>query len=329
MRIILRISRPRIVRRIGLNGGGGGGGVSDHDDLGQLGWTVGAHTGSALGLAGWDADGAAAVVASTSFGRSLLNAADAAAGRTALDAAQAGLWTEAGIVGAGSPDGSGLAGWTEAGAPIVIAGAGYGYLTRNAFGTFTVRQIQGTYPIQITDGGTTVGDTTVGVAYAGEASSGVVIFAASGSTAAQYAVQGSDARLAKGTAFALLQLNADAAWTNQPAADTELFGTERARVIATLTGYTNARILVRRGTGGATRGATLRAQYTTDLTGATGWANLGASVDMTAANVRAISSNTAIAAGAIAGSPVLLRAVGAGGNGVDDPTISQVQIEVS
>lgn len=66
--------------------GGGGGGVTSHPDLDGLAWTEAGHTGDELGLAGWDGGGDAAVVASSSFGRELLAAADAAAGRTALGA---------------------------------------------------------------------------------------------------------------------------------------------------------------------------------------------------------------------------------------------------
>jgi hypothetical protein len=68
--------------------------------------------------------------------------------------------------------------------------------------------------------------------------------------------------------------NANAAWTNQPAAVTEIFGTNRHRVYMDMTNATQARIVANIETANAVAGAVLCLQYSTD---GSAWTNLDGS----------------------------------------------------
>ena len=104
-------------------------------------------------------------------------------------------------------------------------------------------------------------------------------------------------------------------WSAQPAAATEFCNTTSYRWRANLTNYSTVRLTAQILTAGAASSA-LRLQYTTDLTGASGWDYMdgasGPSVATTSAGV-AVSSSVSLASAAKA--DVLLRLVGINGDG--------------
>lgn len=115
-------------------------------------------------------------------------------------------------------------------------------------------------------------------------------------------------------------------WTNMGAAAAEYLDSTNRRVVADLADFSLAQLFVGVHVAGAT-GATLKAQYNTDLSGAGGsW------VDLTAA--QAIGT-TGWKVGAIGTIPaggrgkVLIRLVGTSGDGAADPLITYVGLYVS
>jgi hypothetical protein len=131
------------------------------------------------------------------------------------------------------------------------------------------------------------------------------------------------------------------AWASQPATDTPLFGVAgplRKRI--DLTGYTQARLTMTPGAVAGSANATLRLQYTTDLTGAAGWAEIdgstavgippevGASairIDTATASTPAAGAWVTLAAAARA--DVLIRIVGNSSNGTGSPTFHAASVQ--
>ena len=170
---------------------GGGGGVSAHTALTALAWTSSGHTGTASRLAGFDGGGAAAYTqigasggvqaydatlaslsllgtaadriayttgidtwaetALTSFGRSLIDDADAATARTTL----------------GLTIGTNVQAW-DADLDGYAALASPGLVTRTGAGTAAARTLTaGSGQVTVTDGDCVAGNPTVDLAYAG------------------------------------------------------------------------------------------------------------------------------------------------------------------
>lgn len=117
--------------------------------------------------------------------------------------------------------------------------------------------------------------------------------------------------------------------TNAPAAVTELGGVQRFRTLADLRGISFAEIFTIV-TAAGFAGTTLGLQYTTDLTGATGWdyidGGTGPSVPLDATDL-VQSGRFRITRAAQA--PVALRLVTAGGNATADPAIGLTTVEFS
>jgi hypothetical protein len=134
-------------------------------------------------------------------------------------------------------------------------------------------------------------------------------------------------------------------WTDLPAADTELFGLTVMRRPFDLVGVTDARLIVTPGAVLAEANATLRMQYTLDLTGATGWANIdglatgaltavqtvGGALRIDTATASVPNTGAFVAVAAAAKAPVLLRIVGnvpSTGAGTSDPTFHSLSIQI-
>ncbi len=119
-------------------------------------------------------------------------------------------------------------------------------------------------------------------------------------------------------------------WTNQPLAATEFRGFTHNRVRVNLADVTDAKLSVYVDGTAAITGATLYVEYTTTLTGGSGWAALAASgalscpIDATGGNQTA--AWTAIAT--LAKADVLLRLVGVGGDGARDPIFGNITLWV-
>lgn len=113
-----------------------------------------------------------------------------------------------------------------------------------------------------------------------------------------------------------------AAWSNQPAAVTELFALTRNRTKMELTGANQARFLANVVVAGAAT-STLRVQYSTDQTT---WTDLpGTSVSTAAVGLK-VSTFTAVPAGAK--QDVFLRVVGDAGNANADPSYSSMALQL-
>jgi hypothetical protein len=114
------------------------------------------------------------------------------------------------------------------------------------------------------------------------------------------------------------------AWTNMPAAVTELFGTTNTRQQQELAGSTEARIVANLTAAGAAAGTALALQYSTDA--GTTWQ--ATSVSLTIGNTTGfkLGSYAALPAGALA--DVRVRIVGSGGNGTADPAFSLLTVQV-
>jgi hypothetical protein len=114
------------------------------------------------------------------------------------------------------------------------------------------------------------------------------------------------------------------AWTNMPAAVTELFGTTNVRQQQDLSGSTEARIVANLTVAGAAAGTALALQYSTDS--GTTW--LVTPVALTIGNTTGfkLGSYATLPAGALA--DVRLRVVGSGGNGTTDPAFSLISVQV-
>jgi hypothetical protein len=115
-------------------------------------------------------------------------------------------------------------------------------------------------------------------------------------------------------------------WTNQPAAQTELFGTiGPSRVKADLTAAAEVRLLCNVVQGGAAAAA-IRVQYSSDQSS---WSYLdgtaGPSVSVSTTGLK-VSSWVSPAAGAK--SDVFIRAVGINGDGTADPSFSSILLQV-
>lgn len=113
----------------------------------------------------------------------------------------------------------------------------------------------------------------------------------------------------------------NAEWTNMGAAANELFNlaSPSHRKYIDLSGQSEANFTIYLHVAGAT-GSIVYLEYTTDLTGATGWTALGGLgvFNLSLTSTGWVSSGwVSIAAGAKA--PVLLRVMGSGGNGTADP----------
>jgi len=115
------------------------------------------------------------------------------------------------------------------------------------------------------------------------------------------------------------------AWTNQPAALTELFGTTTGRVKADLTEAAQVRLLCSVGTAGAAAAA-VRVQYSTDQSS---WSYLdganGPSLGIGTTGLK-VGAWTSPAAGAKA--DVFLRVVGINGDASADPAFGHVLLQV-
>jgi hypothetical protein len=116
------------------------------------------------------------------------------------------------------------------------------------------------------------------------------------------------------------------AWTNMPAATTELFGSTRARVKVPLTGDTQFRLEANQSAAGAA-GARLRMQYSTDQVT---WNDLESVTTTGELPVSAAALNVGAFAPIVAAAKadVFLRVVGFGGDGVADPAWRVLLLEV-
>lgn len=113
-------------------------------------------------------------------------------------------------------------------------------------------------------------------------------------------------------------------WTNMPAAATELWGTTSARTKVDLTYVTQARIVCQVRISGVA-GAVLTVEYSTD---GTTWTEISAgtaSIDLGAITTVATAWFN-IPAGAKA--DVFLRVMGSSGDGVADPSIGNLALQV-
>lgn len=129
-----------------------------------------------------------------------------------------------------------------------------------------------------------------------------------------------------GLSFTPVFISGPNTWTDMPAAATELFGNAIYRQTILLEGYTQARLSAMVAAAGA-GGAVLTAQYTTDLTGAGGWADLvGSNLSISATGVGKTAWGT-IPSGA-AGKEVLIRIIGSGGNAAADPALVNIQVQL-
>lgn len=122
---------------------------------------------------------------------------------------------------------------------------------------------------------------------------------------------------------------AGTAWTSMPAALTEYGGTNRTRVKADLTGFTQARLTVAVSTVGNST-AEVRIQYATDGDTQAAWAYLdgvdGPKANITTAANGRVSAWVNLAAGAKG--DVWLRVVGINGNGTLSPVLGTITLQV-
>lgn len=115
------------------------------------------------------------------------------------------------------------------------------------------------------------------------------------------------------------------AWTNMPAALTEIFGLDHFRSRADLSGFSEARLVVRVATAGVA-GAQLRLQYFTD---AATWAYAdGSTGPLVAIDAVGTAASTWQGLTAAAMADVHLRVVGIDGDGVADPAFSLIEAQV-
>ena len=112
------------------------------------------------------------------------------------------------------------------------------------------------------------------------------------------------------------------AWTNMPAAETELAGVVHRRCRVDLTDCDRCRLTARVSTQGAA-GSVLKAQYATADAGP--WTDLTIGVSLAAVDTAAGAWGD-VPAGAKG--DVIVRVVGVGGNGTADPVIGNVVLEV-
>ena len=112
-------------------------------------------------------------------------------------------------------------------------------------------------------------------------------------------------------------------WVNQPAGSTEIWGLSRGRKLVDLTHLTEYFFSTEVFNPAGAAGAVLNLEYTTDLTGASGWTSMaGGTLSLAAANAWVNTGWVTVPTGAKA--VVLLRVVGSGGNGSADPKVTNV-----
>ncbi len=114
----------------------------------------------------------------------------------------------------------------------------------------------------------------------------------------------------------------DTVWTDMPAADTEFKGSNIRRTRIDMTGSNTIRLGMSLNSGVST-GATIRVQYSTDLTT---WTDMGTSITSAVQGLQVATSWATVPAGAKA--DVFLRLMGQGGDGVADPGFLQVFVQV-
>ena len=115
------------------------------------------------------------------------------------------------------------------------------------------------------------------------------------------------------------------AWTDQPAALTELFGTTVGRLKADLTAAAQVRLIVSVATGGAA-GAAIRAQYSTDQSS---WNYLdGGTGPSVTVNTSGLKVSGWVNVTGAAKADVFIRVVGISGNGNADPVFANVLLQV-
>jgi hypothetical protein len=114
-------------------------------------------------------------------------------------------------------------------------------------------------------------------------------------------------------------------FTSMPLAETEWH--KRLRRIDNFSGFTSLR-LTGYVVGTAPSPAELFIEYTTDLTGATGWTDLGTAlpVDSNPSDAPIIGDTVTIPSGAKAA--IMIRVMGRGGNATNSPSVSNVNIEL-
>jgi hypothetical protein len=116
-------------------------------------------------------------------------------------------------------------------------------------------------------------------------------------------------------------------WTNMPAAATELLGVVYYRKVVDLTDCTEFRITADLFVAGVA-GSDLHLEYTTDITGATGWTDAGTQatqeIDIGSTGYR---TGTWTSLDASARASVLLRFIGTSGNATADPFITNLNAE--
>lgn len=114
-------------------------------------------------------------------------------------------------------------------------------------------------------------------------------------------------------------------FASMPAVDTEW--NKRLRRVENFADYTSCR-LIAYVVGSGSAGSSFFIEYTTDLSGATGWTALGATlaVDSTSNDAPNIGSTVSIPTGAK--TTILIRVMGTGGNGSSSPSFSNMYLEL-
>lgn len=114
-------------------------------------------------------------------------------------------------------------------------------------------------------------------------------------------------------------------WASMPSGETEFIGGSSRRTVVDLTDRNRILWWVGVSTQGAA-GSTLKLQYTTDLTGAAGWADLSPTVALDAGTGHRMGTWAAVPQGAK--TLVMVRPVGAGGNGATSPVFTGIGFAV-
>lgn len=111
-------------------------------------------------------------------------------------------------------------------------------------------------------------------------------------------------------------------WTNMPAAATEIFGTAHRRVRKDLTDVNKIRLSARVSTAGST-GSVIYAEYSTDESA---WTRLTENLSIATPTGTKASTWEDMTAGARG--DVFIRIMGSGGDGVADPILGNIALEV-
>ncbi len=102
---------------------------------------------------------------------------------------------------------------------------------------------------------------------------------------------------------------------------------DRWRTYVNLTGFTTAELVITVMTAGAA-GSTARVQYTTDLTGASGWTALDAGTGPSCTSASTgVKNSGAVVLTAAARAPILIRPVTAGGDSVASPAFGVTRVD--